>query len=134
MTFQGRASSPLNEIFKKNFEFSDSISDRYIFVSHGLSASINIPTHNAGNTLDNVLLENVNQFDDFMVIKDLFLSNHYPFLFNCLISSSSSKSNPLASYILLIQQRRFRHSLILGFISLSQIFLRLQRLTLSIPT
>ena len=68
-----------------------------IFVSHGRSASINIPTHKAGNTLDNILLENVNQFDDFMVIKDLFLSDQYPILFDCLISSSSSKSNPLAS-------------------------------------
>ena len=65
-----------------------------IFVSH---ASINIPTHNAGNTLDNILLENVNQFDDFMIIKDLFLSDYYPILFNCLISSSSSKSTHLAS-------------------------------------
>ena len=68
-----------------------------IFLSHGLSASINIPTHKAGNTLDNILHENVNQFDDFMVIKDLFLCDHYPILFNCLISSSSSKSTPLAS-------------------------------------
>ena len=68
-----------------------------IFVSHGLSASINIPTHKAGNTLDNFLLENVYQFDGFMVIKDLFLNDQYPILFNCLIPSSSSKSNPLAS-------------------------------------
>ena len=68
-----------------------------INVSHGLSASINIPTHKAGKTLDNILLENVNQFDNFLVIKDLFLSVHYPILFNCLISSSSSKSTPLAS-------------------------------------
>ena len=43
------------------------------------------------------MLENVNQFDDFMVIKDLFFNDHYPILFNCLISSSSSKSTPLAS-------------------------------------
>ena len=103
-----------------------------IFVSHGLSASINIPTHKTGNTLDNILPENVNQFDDFMVFKDLLHSDLYPILFNCLISSSSSKSTPLASYILLIQQRRFRHLLILGLISFSQIFLCLQRLTLSI--
>ena len=30
MTFQGRASSPLNEIFKTKFEFPDSIGGRYI--------------------------------------------------------------------------------------------------------
>ena len=53
-----------------------------IFLSHGLSASIKIPTHKAGKTLDNILLENVNQFDDFMVINDPFLSDQYPILFN----------------------------------------------------
>ena len=78
---------------------TSSLENQYldIFVSHGLSASINIPTHKAGITLDNTLLENVNQFDDFMVIKYLFLSDHYPILFNCLISSSFSKPTPLAS-------------------------------------
>ena len=78
---------------------TSSLENQYldIFVSHGLSASINIPTHKAGNTLDNILLESVNQFDNFMVINDLHFSDHYPILFNCLISSSSSKSTPLAS-------------------------------------
>ena len=78
---------------------TSSLENQYldIFVSHCLSASINIPTHKAGNTLDNILLGNVNQFDDFMVINDLLLSDHYPILFNCLISSSSSNSTPLAS-------------------------------------
>ena len=33
MTFQGRASSPLNEIFRKVFESSDLIGDRYIQVT-----------------------------------------------------------------------------------------------------
>ena len=66
-------------------------------IYYSLSASINIPTHKAGNTLDNILLENVKQFDDFMVINDLLFSDHYPILFNGLISSSSSKSTPLAS-------------------------------------
>ena len=68
-----------------------------IFISHGLSASINYPTHKDGNTLDNILLENVNQFDDFLVDNDLLLSDHSPILFNCVISNLSSKSTPLAS-------------------------------------
>ena len=68
-----------------------------IFISHGLSASINFPTHKDGNILDNILLENVNQFDDFLVDNDLLLSDHSPILFNCVISNLSSKSTPLAS-------------------------------------
>ena len=68
-----------------------------IFVSHGLSASINTPTHKAGNTLDNILLENVSHFNDFVVINDISLSDHYPILFNCLISGSLLKSTSLAS-------------------------------------
>ena len=47
---------------------TSSLENQYldILVSHCLSASINIPTHKAGNTLDNILLGNVNQFDDFI--------------------------------------------------------------------
>ena len=48
-------------------------------------------------TLDNILLENVSQFDDFVLIMDISLSDHYPILFNCLISGSLSKSTSLAS-------------------------------------
>ena len=78
---------------------TSSLENQYldIFVSHGLSASINIPTHKAGNTLDNIMLENINQFDDFLVDSDRLLSDHYPILFNCLIPNSLLKSTPLAS-------------------------------------
>ena len=65
-----------------------------IFLSHDLSSSINIPTRKAGN----ILYKNVNQFESFMVVNDLLLTNHCPNLFNCLISrSSSSTFSPLAS-------------------------------------
>ena len=66
------------------------------FVSHGRSASISIPTHKAGNALDNILLESVNIIDDVVVINDQ-LSDHYPILFNSSTSSSSSKSVLLAN-------------------------------------
>ena len=70
-----------------------------IFISHGPSASINIPTHKAGNTLDNILLENVYHFDDFMVINDLLHSDNYPFLFDLkLIFGVNSSSLLLFFY------------------------------------